>query len=196
CTAMGFAHVVKHTGCDQHLIHLLLRPLKQVRSLLIPGAVLVGFIVNIPLVSQTSTAVTVGAVLVPLLLAAGFSPITVGAALLLGSSVGGGLLNPGAPELLTTVERTEKAIASLKLDRPTPTRAECAARILPLNLLNLAVAGGVFWWLSLRAEKKREAQFSNRPNPEITAVADKFQINIFFFVVGMVVLVLFFLSVE
>src|SRR5262249_39474884 len=34
CTAMGFAHVVKHTGCDQHLIHLLLRPLKQVRSLL------------------------------------------------------------------------------------------------------------------------------------------------------------------
>src|SRR5687767_7035972 len=55
CTAMGFAYVLRHTGCDQHLVHLLVRPLTRVRPLLIPGTVLVGFLVNMPVVSQTST---------------------------------------------------------------------------------------------------------------------------------------------
>src|SRR5262245_6093488 len=103
CTAMGFAYVLRFTTCDQHLVHLLVRPLQRVRWLLIPGAVLVCFFVNVPIVSQTSTAVTVGAVMIPLLLAARISPVTVGAALLLGASIGGELLNPGAPELRTVV---------------------------------------------------------------------------------------------
>src|SRR5947209_7505600 len=66
CTAMGFAHVLKTTGCDEHLIHLLTDSLRRVRPLLVPGTVLVGFIVNIPIISQTSTALAVGTVLVPL----------------------------------------------------------------------------------------------------------------------------------
>src|SRR4051794_10006249 len=41
CTAMGFAYVLRHTGCDQHLVHLLVRPLTRVRFLLIPGTILV-----------------------------------------------------------------------------------------------------------------------------------------------------------
>ena len=44
-----------------------------------------------PVVSQTSSAVTVGAVLVPLLRAAGVSPLTTGAALPLGVLPPGGL---------------------------------------------------------------------------------------------------------
>ncbi len=95
CTAMGFAYVLRYTGCDRHLVHLLMKPVQRVRVLLIPGTVVVGFLVNIPVVSQSSTAVTIGTVVVPVLLAARFSPVTVGAALLLGSSVGGELLNPG-----------------------------------------------------------------------------------------------------
>src|SRR5947207_3241829 len=89
CTAMGFAYVLRFTGCDKHLVHLLMTPVQHVRFLIIPGTVVVGFLVNIPIVSQSSTAVTIGAVVVPLLLAARFSPATVGAVLLLGSSAGG-----------------------------------------------------------------------------------------------------------
>ena len=48
CTAMGFAHVLRRTGCDQHLVHLLVKPLEYVRFLVLPGAVLIGFLVNIP----------------------------------------------------------------------------------------------------------------------------------------------------
>ena len=42
CCAMGFAYVMRQSGCDQHLVHLLVKPLRRVRVLLIPGAVLVG----------------------------------------------------------------------------------------------------------------------------------------------------------
>src|ERR1700687_1654752 len=48
CCAMGFAYVLRQTGCDRHLVHLLVRPLQRYRLFLIPGAVLVGFLVNIP----------------------------------------------------------------------------------------------------------------------------------------------------
>src|SRR5947209_1822539 len=89
CSAMGFAHVLRYTGCDRHLIHLLSRPLLRVRPLLIPGAVLVPFIVNISVISQAGTAVAVGTVLVPILRSARLSSLTIAAALALGSSLGG-----------------------------------------------------------------------------------------------------------
>jgi C4-dicarboxylate transporter, DcuC family len=106
CAAMGFAHVLRHTRCDRHLVHVLTDPLRRMRLLLIPGAVMVAFVVNIPVISQTSTAVTVGSVLIPLLLAAGVTPVTAGSVLLLGASIGGELLNPGAPEFRTVVRET------------------------------------------------------------------------------------------
>ncbi len=164
CTAMGFAYVVRHTGCDQHLVQLLLQPVKKVRPLLIPGTVVIGFLVNMPIVSQTSTAVTIGMVVIPVLAAARISPATIGAALLLGCSIGGELLNPGAPELRTTVVETEKAGAALVkagvLQQPPPKlqSVDCVQRVLPLNLLGLAVATAVFWFLAHRAEARNGQQ--------------------------------------
>src|SRR5207302_9225880 len=127
---------------DQHLVQLLVQPLRRVRPLLIPGTVLVGFLVNLPVVSQTSTAVAIGPVLVPLLLAARISPLTTGAALLLGSSLGGELLNPGAPEVgtISSVLHIEQR--------------EVIRHILPLLLVQLAVAGTVFWIISIVVERR------------------------------------------
>jgi DcuC family C4-dicarboxylate transporter len=150
CTAMGFAHVLKHTGCDQHLVHLLVRPLTKVRFLLIPGTVVVGFLVNMPIVSQTSTAVTIGTVVLPILRAARLSPVTAGASLLLGASIGGELLNPGAPELQTTSTGSERAAKDLQvhgasIDPSEFTLNRCVERIFPLNLVGLAVGTLAFW---------------------------------------------------
>lgn len=141
CTAMGFAHVLRRTGCDQHLVHLLVKPLERVRYLVLPGAVLVGFFVNIPIISQTSTAVAIGSVLIPLLLAARITNVTTGAALLLGASMGGELLNPGAPELRTIA--TALGIAS----------NDCVEHIVPLLAVHVIVATLLFWILSVRAER-------------------------------------------
>jgi C4-dicarboxylate transporter, DcuC family len=150
CSAMGFAYVLRHTGCDQHLVQLLADPVRRVRLFAVPGAVLVGFVVNIPIISQTSTAVTIGPVLVPLLRAARLSPVTIGAALLLGASLGGELLNPGAPELQTVAR-------ALHIEA-----TECVAWILPLLLAHLALAVAVFWFLSARAEAKWRREEAER----------------------------------
>lgn len=158
CSAMGFAYVLRFTGCDQHLVHLLVKPLRRFRGLLIPGTVLVGFLVNMPVVSQTSTAVTIGSVLIPILQAARVPAVTIGSALLLGSSIGGELLNQGAPELRTTVTESQKAAKSANIDASEFTGARCVQRILPLNLLGLGVATAVFWWLSRRDEAPSELE--------------------------------------
>src|SRR5206468_5241627 len=132
------------------LVQLLVRPLRRVRPLLIPGTVLVGFLVNLPVVSQTSTAVAIGPVLVPLLLAARITPLTTGAALLLGSSLGGELLNPGAPEVgtISSVLHIEQR--------------EVIRHILPLLLVQLAVAGTVFWIASVLFERRHDQEAAVR----------------------------------
>jgi DcuC family C4-dicarboxylate transporter len=140
CSAMGFAYVLRHTGCDQQLVRLLLRPLQPVRALLIPGVILAAFVVNIPVISQTSTAACVGPVAIPLLRAAGYSPATSGVCLLLGSSVGGELLNPGAPELLT--------IAAANEGHPlAPPTEQARTTLPPVVLVQLSVALLVCWLL-------------------------------------------------
>lgn len=178
CSAMGFAHVLRATACDQHLVQLLVRPLRRVRGLLIPGAVLVGFVVNVPVISQTSTAVAVGTVLIPLLRAAHFSPVTCGAALLLGASLGGELLNPGAPELQTvsTALRIEPSV--------------CVSRVLPLVLPHLAVSTLVFWLLSLRGETAYQKSQEAAKAAELPA----FRVNLLKALVPAVPFVLLFLT--
>jgi C4-dicarboxylate transporter, DcuC family len=188
CTAMGFAYVLKLTQCDQHLVHLLINTLRHVRPLLVPGTVVVGFLVNIPIVSQTSTAITLGAVAIPVLLAAGVRPLTIGAALLLGSSIGGELLNPGAPELRTVVEDSDRAARALGCPLPGMTDA-LVARILPLNLLGLFVASAVFWTMTARSDGTAV------PFPPSAAEAPvDFSVNVFKAMIPILPLVLLFLT--
>ncbi|MCS6914301.1 MAG: C4-dicarboxylate transporter DcuC [Myxococcota bacterium] len=141
CSAMGFAHVLQATGCDRHLVHLLLRPLRHAGPLLLPAAVGVGFLVNTAMVSQTSTAATIGVVLVPLLRGAGYAQTIAGAALLLGSSVGGEQLNPGAVEIVTLAALTGQSAT------------EVVRRVLPMNLLSAATALVAFTILALRRDR-------------------------------------------
>ncbi len=173
CSAMGFAYVLRHTGCDRHLVHLLVDPLRRVRPLLVPGAVLVGFVANTAIISQVSTSVAVGSVLIPILLAAKISPETAGAALLIGASIGGELLNPGAPEFRTIIK--EARLLGVPLDS-----AACAQAVLPLVLVHLIVTVAVFWWQSRKAERDWAAQSQDKALPDALAVAaveDDFKVN-------------------
>src|SRR5579864_5745401 len=141
CSAVGFAYVLKLTECDQHLVHLLLRPLRRIRALLIPGGIAAAYVVNSAVVSQTGTAAVVGPILLPLLRATGISPVTAGSLLLLGSSMGGELFNPGAVEIRTLASRVHLS------------STEVVARTARLNLMACTTALLVMWWLALRAER-------------------------------------------
>ncbi|MBM4178987.1 MAG: hypothetical protein FJ211_06620 [Ignavibacteria bacterium] len=100
CSAMGYAFVLRAIGADKELVALLARPLRSVGWLLIPGGVLIGFLTNIAIPSQTAAAAAVGPILLPLMYAAGFSRLASGATLLVGCSIGGSLLNPGDADIV------------------------------------------------------------------------------------------------
>lgn len=110
CSAMGYAYVLKITGCDRAMVRLLVRPLRRTRWLLIPGGCIVGFVTNIAVTSQTAVAAAVAPILVPLLLAAGYSRVLAAATLILGSSGGGSLYNPGDADLVAIQESSRSTM--------------------------------------------------------------------------------------
>lgn len=93
CTVMGFAFVMRLTKCDSHLVHLLAGPLTKFRAILIPGAVLVTWTINIALPSAAGCAAAVGAILIPALMAAGVHPAMAASAVLAGTW--GSVISPG-----------------------------------------------------------------------------------------------------
>jgi len=141
--ALGFAYVLRLTGCDVHLVQLLLRPLRRVPWLLIPGGIAAGYLVNTVIVSQAGAVAVLGPVLVPLILAAGMSPVTAGSVLLLGCSMGGELNNPGAVEIVTL-----SALTELEPDR-------VVARVFPWNLWACVPALLAAWCLAMLHERGR-----------------------------------------
>lgn len=136
--AVGFAFVLRTTGCDRHLVELLLVPIRRVRPLLIPGGIAAGYLINTTIVSQSGTASVLGPILLPLLRAGGLGPAQAGAVLLLGASMGGELFNPGAVEMRKLAELTGL------------TGSDLIRRSAGLNLLACSAALATFWILSIR----------------------------------------------
>ncbi len=93
CSCMGFALVMKYTGCDKHLVELIGKGLKKLGFLLIPGATVATFIVNIAIPSAAGCTAAVGVILIPILMSAGVHPAMAAAAIKSGTF--GSMLSPG-----------------------------------------------------------------------------------------------------
>ncbi|MCL1994205.1 MAG: C4-dicarboxylate transporter DcuC [Spirochaetes bacterium] len=93
CSVMGFAYVLKLTQCDAHLVHALTKPMTKLSKGLVPGAVIVTFLINTALTSAAGVSAAVGAILIPALMAAGVHPGLAAAAVMAGTF--GSTLNPG-----------------------------------------------------------------------------------------------------
>lgn len=94
CASMGFAFVMKFTGCDRALVNLLTRPLGNIGFLLIPIVVALTYFINIAIPSAAGCSAAVGATLIPVMMAAGVKPEMAGAAVFAGTF--GGVLSPGS----------------------------------------------------------------------------------------------------
>lgn len=93
CSCMGFAWCMKYTGCDKHLVIAIGKVLKKMGFLLIPGATLATFVVNIAIPSAAGCSAAVGVIFIPILMAAGIHPAMAAAAVKSGTY--GSMLNPG-----------------------------------------------------------------------------------------------------
>lgn len=94
CTVMGFAFVMKLTKCDSHLVHLLAGILGRFRMILIPGTIIVTFVINIALPSAAGCGAAVGAIMIPTLIGAGVHPVMAACSVLAGTW--GSVFNPGS----------------------------------------------------------------------------------------------------
>jgi DcuC family C4-dicarboxylate transporter len=92
---MGFAAVMELTGCDRHLVKLLTDPLIKVRFVLVPGAMLVTYVINTAISSAAGCTAAVGVILIPAMMAAGVHPAMAAAAVLAGTW--GSVWSPGSP---------------------------------------------------------------------------------------------------
>lgn len=93
CSCMGFALCMKYTGCDKHLVVMIGKVLKKMGFLLIPGATLATFIINIAIPSAAGCSAAVGVIFIPIMMAAGIHPAMAAAAVKSGTY--GSMLNPG-----------------------------------------------------------------------------------------------------
>lgn len=93
CAVMGFAFVMKHTECDQHLVHALSGLISKSHAVIIPLAMLITWWLNIAVTSAAGAAAAIGSILIPALLAAGVHPAMAGAAVLAGTW--GSTISPG-----------------------------------------------------------------------------------------------------
>ncbi|MBQ7883626.1 MAG: C4-dicarboxylate transporter DcuC [Phascolarctobacterium sp.] len=93
CSCMGFAWCMKYTGCDKHLVVAIGKVLKKMGFLLIPGATLATFIINIAIPSAAGCSAAVGVIFIPIMMSAGIHPAMAAAAVKSGTY--GSMLNPG-----------------------------------------------------------------------------------------------------
>ena len=101
-SVMGFAFVMKLTECDKHLINLLIKPLKKAGPLLIPATTLVTLFINTSITSSAGCSAAVGAILIPLLMAAGIHPAIAAASIYAGTY--GAIFNPGYAQVAIIVD--------------------------------------------------------------------------------------------
>lgn len=92
-TVMGFGYVMSYTKCADHLVNALVRPLAKVPTLVIPGAVVITWVLNIVLPSAVGIAAAVGVLLIPALIALKVRPVMAAAAVFLGTW--GSVVSPG-----------------------------------------------------------------------------------------------------
>ncbi len=135
CSAMGYAYVLKATGSDREMVMLLTRPLRTMRWLLVPGGVVIGFITNMAITSQTASAAALGPVLIPIMRSAGYSPLAAAVTLLVGCSVGGNLFNPGEPDIVTIKDVTAVLSGEVISAAVVPNLVAAAAATLILMLM-------------------------------------------------------------
>ena len=92
CSSMGFAFVMKETGCMRHLEAFVCNGLKRTGYLVVPLMTVLTFVVNSILLSAANTAAALGIIAIPLMIRTGVHPALAATVILSGTF--GSMLNP------------------------------------------------------------------------------------------------------
>ncbi|MFL1705748.1 C4-dicarboxylate transporter DcuC [Campylobacter sp. MOP7] len=175
CASMGFAYVMKVTKCDQHLVVLLTKPMKNVGFLLVPITFVITFFVNIAIPSAAGCSAAVGATMIPLLMASGVRPAMAGAAVFAGTF--GGVLSPGSAHNAYVSEMAKVTIPDvIKVQFPNAM----AAFIVVLVILSITAL--------LLKDYQKGQDFSHKANDGVAA--EPIKVNLLYALMPLVPLVI------
>jgi len=160
CSCMGFALVMKYTGCDKHLVELIGKVLKKMGFLLIPGATIATFVVNIAIPSASGCTAAVGVILIPILMSAGVHPAMAAAAIKSGTF--GSMLSPGL---------VHNAVIAKLANVPI---TDVISRHMTADILAMLIAAASLTIIAIMLKENKGHA------PEIAADADNFKVNILF----------------
>lgn len=118
-SVMGFAYVMKLTKSDQHLVQLVAGAVTKFPVGLIPAATMATFFINIALPSAAGVTAAVGAVLIPVMIAAGVNPAVAAAAVFAGSF--GSVMSPGSSHIVMVSKMAKVAEIQTIQHISTPT---------------------------------------------------------------------------
>ncbi|CZE45811.1 C4-dicarboxylate transporter DcuC [Campylobacter geochelonis] len=142
CASMGFAFVMKFTKCDQHLIKLLINPMKNIGFILVPLTTFLTYFINIAIPSAAGCSAAVGATLIPLLMASGVRPAMAGAAVFAGTF--GSVLSPGSAHNIFVTDMVKKSIADYTVQDIISVQLVSALTSLGIVLVAMTVILFVF----------------------------------------------------
>ena len=142
CASMGFAFVMKYTKCDQHLVTLLTRPLRNIGFVLIPMTTILTYFINIAIPSAAGCSAVVGATLIPLLMASGVHPAMAGAAVLAGTF--GGVLSPGSAHNIYVTDLVKKSVETYTVQDVIKVQIPSAFIALAIVLVVMMVMAVIF----------------------------------------------------
>lgn len=175
CASMGFAYVMKVTKCDQHLVVLLTKPMKNIGFLLVPITFVITFFVNIAIPSAAGCSAAVGATMIPLLMASGVRPAMAGAAVFAGTF--GGVLSPGSAHNAYVSEMAKVTIPDvIKVQFPNAM----AAFIVVLVILSITAL--------LFKDYQKGQDFSHKANDGVAA--EPIKVNLLYALMPLVPLVI------
>lgn len=172
CTVMGFSYVMKLTGCDSHLVNLLTSLLKKADFILIPGAVIITWVINVALPSTAGCAAAVGAVLIPTLIGSGVHPAMAAACVMSGTI--GSVMSPGLAHNPFVAKLANVDVMTVIAGHTIPA------------LISLAVAATM---LTIVSHLQKEGASAER-STEMVSNAEFFQINVIKALVPIIPLIL------
>lgn len=171
-TVMGFGYVMSYTKCADHLVNALVRPLSKVPMLVIPGAVIITWFLNIVLPSAVGIAAAVGVLLIPALIALGVHPVMAAAAVFLGTW--GSVASPG---LMFNPQVADLAYKAGEISSPD-AMIVIMAEFLPA-LVGALLASAVLAVLAYLMKEGVGSQKSLDVNVE-TPKPEEFKVNYFY----------------
>ena len=162
-TSMGFAFVMTLTECDKHFSCFAMKYIIKMRSILVPGTVIVVWFLSNALTSPAGIAAAVGPIAIPVLIRAGIHPAIAGSTVLLGSW--GAFVSVGSVHLANICKLSGTDVPSL------------VVRNYPVGLLVILVCGLSLMAVSILRKENKGYQPDEDSGADGLKMLHEFEVN-------------------